>query len=89
MPYIPFCQKTHGILKKAMAQKIEGTVYLQFVVDSAGSISDIKVMRSPSELLTKEAVRVVKKLPDFIPGRQNGKAVAVYYLLPLKFILNE
>ena len=62
-----------------------GTVILQFVVKADGSIGEVKVVRSIGEALDNEAVRVIKSLPNFIPGTQNGQPVAVWYTLPVRF----
>ena len=64
---------------------IDGKVILQFVVQSDGSIGEIKVVRSLHPDYDKEAIRVVKSLPKFTPGRKNGQAVAVWYTLPVTF----
>ena len=64
---------------------IQGRVIVQFVVDKTGKVGDVKVVRSVDQYLDKEAVRVVKSLPKFTPGRQNGKPVEVWYLLPVNF----
>ena len=63
--------------------KIQGRVILQFVVKKDGSIGEVKVVRSVDKDLDKEAVRVIKSLPKFNPGRQNGQAVNVWYTLPV------
>ena len=68
---------------------VEGRVILQFVIKSDGSIGEVKVVRSVQELLDQEAVRVVKSLPKFTPGRQNGQAVSVWYTLPVSFKKNH
>ena len=72
---------------EALKNKIEGNVILQFVVDKTGNIGEVKVVRSLGKDLDKEAVRVIKSLPKFTPGRQNGKAVSVWYTLPVTFTL--
>ena len=72
---------------EAAKNNIQGRVILQFVVDKTGEIGEIKVVRSVDKDLDKEAVRIVKTLPKFIPGRQNGQAVAVWYTLPVTFKL--
>ena len=72
---------------EAAKNKIEGRVILQFVVEKTGEVGEIKVVRSVSEELDAEAVRVVKSLPKFEPGRQDGEAVAVWYTLPVMFKL--
>lgn len=66
---------------------IEGHVIVQFVVEKDGSIGEVKVVRSLEENLDKEAIRVIKSLPKFTPGRQDGKAVSVWYTLPVPFKL--
>ena len=74
---------------KAAKNNIQGRVILQFVVDKTGEIGEVKVVRSVDKDLDKEAVRIVKTLPKFIPGRQNGQAVAVWYTLPVTFKLPQ
>ena len=69
----------------AAANNIMGRVIVQFVVEENGEIGEVKVLRSIDEELDAEAVRVVKSLPKFNPGRQDGKAVAVWYTLPISF----
>ena len=64
---------------------VEGRVVVQFVIKADGSIGEVKVVRSVEESLDNEAVRVVKSLPAFAPGRQNGQAVSVWYTLPVSF----
>ena len=64
---------------------VEGRVIVQFVVKADGSIGEVKVLRRVEETLDKEAVRVVKTLPKFTPGRQDGQAVSVWYTLPVSF----
>lgn len=66
---------------------IQGTVYVTFVVSKTGNISDIKVLRGIGGGCDEEAVRVIKSMPGWIPGKQNGKAVPVQFNLPIKFIL--
>lgn len=71
----------------AAMNKIEGNVIVQFVVKKDGSIGEVKVVRSVEKNLDREAVRVIKSLPKFTPGRQNGEAVNVWYTLPVPFKL--
>ena len=71
----------------AMENNIQGRVVVQFVVQKDGKIGEVKVVRSVDRDLDKEAVRVCKSLPDFIPGKMNGQAVAVWYTLPVSFKL--
>jgi TonB family protein len=66
---------------------IQGKVIVRFVVNSAGKVSKGEILRSLDPACDKEALRVVKSLPNFIPGKQNGKKVAVWYTLPITFKL--
>lgn len=68
---------------------IEGRVVLKFVVSKDGSISNIQIVRSLDPSCDKEAVRVVKGMPKWIPGMQNGHPVAVYFTLPVLFKLQR
>ena len=73
---------------QSAAQKgIQGRVVLSFIVEKDGSISTIKVMRSPDERLSLEAIRVVRKMPKWTPAKQDGKPVRVKYVLPVTFRL--
>ena len=71
----------------AMENNIQGRVVVQFVVTKTGKIGEVKVVRSKDPDLDKEAVRVVKSLPNFIPGKMNGQAMNVWYTLPITFKL--
>ncbi len=66
---------------------IQGRVIVSFIVEKDGSISNVKVAKSLAPLLDKEAVRVVSGMPKWIPGRQNGVAVRVRYIIPVTFRL--
>ena len=74
---------------KALKDSIQGRVVVQFVVDKAGKVGEVKVVRSVNKDLDDEAVRLIKTLPKFYPGRQNGQAVAVWYTLPVTFKLQD
>ena len=65
----------------------EGRVTLSFVIERDGSVTEISKLRSPNEDLTKEAIRVVSAMPNWIPGKQRGEAVRVRYVLPVTFRL--
>lgn len=65
----------------------QGRVIIQFVVERDGSITDVHVARGVDPYLDKEAVRVVKSMPKWIPGKQNGKAVRVKFTVPVMFRL--
>ena len=65
----------------------QGRVIIQFVVERDGTISDVRVARGVDPYLDKEAVVVVKSMPKWIPGKQNGKAVRVKFTVPVMFRL--
>ncbi|MBQ0120211.1 MAG: energy transducer TonB [Bacteroidales bacterium] len=71
----------------AQENNVQGKVVVQFVVTKTGEVGEVKVVRSVDKDLDREAVRVCKTLPKFVPGRQNGQAVAVWYTLPVQFKL--
>ncbi len=66
---------------------IQGRVVVQFVVTKTGNVGEVKVLRSKDPDLDKEAVRVVKSLPKFVPGKMNGHSVNVWYTVPVTFKL--
>lgn len=66
---------------------LEGRVVCQFVVDKDGSITDIDVIQSISESLDKEAVRVIKAMPKWKPGKMKGETVRVKFTIPISFRL--
>jgi protein TonB len=68
---------------------VQGKVVLTFVVEKDGSITDIKVLRSPDESLGEEATRVLKASPHWSPGIQNGRPVRVQYTIPVSFTLGS
>ena len=66
---------------------VEGTVYVGFVVNTDGSITDVTVKRGVGAGCSEEAVRVIQGMPKWKPGRQQGRAVRVAYTVPVKFKL--
>ena len=66
---------------------IQGTIYLNFVVEKDGSITDVKVIRGIGGGCDEEAIRVAKGMPKWSPGKQRGKAVRVSFMMPIKFVL--
>ena len=71
----------------AAENNVQGRVVVAFVVDKTGKVGEVKVVRSVDKDLDKEAVRVCKSLPKFVPGRQNGIPVSVWFTLPVTFRL--
>lgn len=73
--------------KYAVDNNIEGRVVLEFVVNIDGTLTDIKIKRSVHKSLDNEALRVVKSMPKWKPGKNDGKLVRVKYILPIGFNL--
>lgn len=87
---IAYLAKNIRYPRVAQENGIEGTVFVTFVVDSDGNIKDVKTQGSPKGGgLEEEAIRVVKTMPRWKPGRQNGRAVSVQYNLPVRFKLEQ
>lgn len=74
---------------KAKEKGISGTVVLQLTIARTGKITGIRVAYSVDSTLDAEAVRVVSKMPNWQPAKQNGKNVAVYFSLPVRFALDS
>lgn len=68
---------------------VEGTVYVMFVVEKDGSITDAKILRDIGSRCGDEALRVVAKMPKWKPAMQSGKVVRCQYNLPVKFMLEN
>jgi len=85
MKYIQKNVKYPAIAKE---YNITGKVYVSFIVDRSGSVTNVKIVRGVDKNLDAEAMRVVKSLPRYTPGRQRGKAVRVMFTIPINFTLN-
>lgn len=72
---------------EALEKKIEGNVFITFVVKKDGSIKDISISKSLGYGCDEEAIRLIKSMPKWRPGRQSGKNVPVRYSLPIRFTL--
>ena len=68
---------------------IQGKIYVQFVVSKSGKVTQVKIARGLHPAGDEEAIRVVEKMPNWIPGKQNGVPVAVNYILPITFTLKN
>ena len=77
--YPPDAQRNH----------IQGKVFLTFVIETDGSLSNVTVVRGVSADIDAEAIRVVKASPKWTPGLQNGVPVRVSYTMPISFILSR
>ncbi len=95
MPQFPGGNVTKWIAKNVkypqLAQEngIQGKVFIKFVIEKDGSITDVQVSRGVDASLDREAVRVIKAMPKWKPGKQRGKAVRVSYTLPINFQLSS
>jgi protein TonB len=72
----------------AKEYNITGKVYISFVVDKSGSVTNVKVVRGVDKNLDAEAVRVIKSLPKYKPGKQRGRPVRVQFTVPINFTLS-
>ncbi len=68
---------------------VQGHVSVQFIINQDGSISDVEILRSPDDELSKEAERVIKAMPKWKPALKDGKPVRMRYVLPIMFKLNS
>lgn len=72
---------------EARAKKIEGTVYVTFIIEPDGLLSNINLESGIGGGCDEEALRVVYLMPNWIPGKQNGKNVRVFFRMPIRFVL--
>ena len=73
--------------KMASSNGIEGTAVVQFVINKKGEITDLEIVKEIGGGCGNEVIRIVKKMPDWIPGKQRNRPVNVRYMLPVKFKL--
>ncbi|WP_234736470.1 M56 family metallopeptidase [Tellurirhabdus bombi] len=71
----------------AARSNIQGTVFVDFIINQNGAVSDIKVQKGIGYGCDEEAVRVVSQMPNWTPGKQNGEPVSVKYTIPVRFML--
>ena len=82
-----FIGETMKYPEDAEKQQKEGLVLVRFVVEKDGSVNDVEVVKDAWPSLDAEAIRVVKLLPKWTPGKQNGKVVRVKYTIPFRFAI--
>ena len=87
-PRVKFLRDNITYPQMAKENNIQGTVYITFVVDSKGHVTDVKILRGIGGGCDEEAIRVVKLMPPWNPGKQNGKSVRVQFNMPIRFTLN-
>jgi periplasmic protein TonB len=80
-----------GVVYPESAKEInlQGKVYVSFVVNQFGKVEQVKIARGVDPILDNEAMRVIKNLPDWKPGKQRGKPVKVAFTVPINFALNN
>jgi protein TonB len=83
-----FLRKNLKYPQEARIIEMAGVVYVAFVVELDGSITDVRIERGIGSYCDDEAIRVVKSMPDWTPGKQNNIPVRVRYILPVKFTLH-
>ncbi len=86
--YTKFLLENIKYPEAALKKGVKGTVYVTFVVEKDGAVTHVKVLRGIGSGCDEEAVRVVKMMPNWTPGENKGKPVAVQFNLPIKFALN-
>ena len=86
---IEFLQTNIKYPKDAIKQEVGGRVMVMFVVETDGSISNVRVARNVFPSLDEEAVRVVKTMPKWKPGKEKGRLVRVNYTLPVVFSIKK
>jgi protein TonB len=84
-----FISKTVIYPTDAFQQKKQGRAIVEFIVEANGQLSNVKVIKGVFPSIDSEAVRIVKSMPKWRPGKLNGVAVRVYYTLPMNFQLDE
>lgn len=84
-----YFRRNYTYPKTARDQGIEGTVFVRFVVNADGSVSGINVLKGLGFGCDDEAIRLIRKMPKWIPGEHNGKRVPVYKTMPIGFKLFE
>ncbi len=83
-----FIARTTGYPDFARNNGIQGTVYVKFIVNEQGKVEHAQIFKGVHPLLNQEALRVINRMPDFKPGKLKGKAVSVWYSVPVVFKLN-
>jgi len=86
--YMAFFAKNIKYPQQALKMGIEGKVYLQFIIEKDGSISNPVIIKDPGYGLGEEALRVLMMMPKWTPARTNGKPVRYKHSLPINFKIN-
>lgn len=84
---LEYIQKNLEYPEAARENEIQGRVFVGFIVEEDGSVSNVKILRGIGYGCDEEAIRLVNSLPKFKPGKQRGKPIRVHYTLPIVFEL--
>jgi protein TonB len=84
---INFLMKSVKYPEESMKKSIQGKVFVSFVISKKGSVLNTKIERGVDPLLDAEALRVVNSMPNWTPGKEKGKSVAVQFTIPISFKL--
>jgi protein TonB len=74
--------------EEALQNAISGKVYVQFVIDAEGYVTNVQIAKGVAPILDQEAIRVIKLMPRWTPGEQRGKPVSVSFVVPINFYLD-
>ncbi|MFA6924227.1 MAG: energy transducer TonB [Bacteroidales bacterium] len=86
---VRFLQENVKYPQEAKNNGIQGKVYVTFVIDEKGNVTDVRIIRSIGGGCDAEALRVIKLMPKWLPGKQSGKPVRVQYNMPIIFTLEN
>lgn len=86
--YIDFMNSNLKYPAECIEKEVEGRVLVRVTIDEKGNVTDPKVLKAIDPLLDSEALRVVKSMPQWVPGSKEGKSVAASYVIPVTFRLN-
>jgi protein TonB len=84
-----FIKKNIMYPKQSRKDQIEGKVYVQFVIEKNGKVTNIKILKGLNEDCNKEVIRIVDKMPRWKPGEKNNQPVRTFFNLPVKFSLKS
>ena len=84
-----YIKETLRYPEEAMDEGLEGRVYIKFIVSETGEIKDVMPAKPAEKSLQDEAIRIISSMPNWTPGKQNGRAVSVYFTLPISFKIEQ
>ncbi len=87
--YVAYLSEHVSYPAEAMKNNIQGTVYLSLIIGKAGEVESVQIVRNPGGGLGEEAAKVVREMPNWRPGKINGRPVRVKLMVPVKFVLQN